>query len=222
MVSEKYYFDIVLEGAAPEKVPESELVVRRRIEECLLALWGSVGAAATTAQLAVLRWCPKSKRALLRVSRAHATRVAAALAIDKWQLGPGGKDIVLWATRADHATPSTISLPEPEPAPGLILPSGDINWSCPCLGGMATGPCGMQFREAFSCFHYSEAEPKGSDCYEKFSEMQACMAQYPELYARDDDDADEDAPAVPAAVAGAPPDRSDAPKEPPADPARRP
>ena len=37
---------------------------------------------------------------------------------------------------------------------GLILSNGDINWECPCLGGMATGPCGNQFREAFSCFHF--------------------------------------------------------------------
>lgn len=50
--------------------------------------------------------------------------------------------------------PSTVELPETERAPGLILPSGEINWNCPCLGGMATGPCGVEFREAFSCFHY--------------------------------------------------------------------
>ncbi|KAG1815906.1 uncharacterized protein BJ212DRAFT_1480975, partial [Suillus subaureus] len=28
--------------------------------------------------------------------------------------------------------------------------TGEINWDCPCLGGMAHGPCGPQFREAFS------------------------------------------------------------------------
>lgn len=44
---------------------------------------------------------------------------------------------------------------------GLILDNGDINWGCPCLGGMATGPCGQEFREAFSCFHYSTEEMKG-------------------------------------------------------------
>ena len=66
--------------------------------------------------------------------------------------------------------------------PGLILPNGDINWNCPCLGGMAVGPCGVEFREAFSCFHYSEAEPKGADCIEKFASMQDCMKQYPKLY----------------------------------------
>ena len=47
---------------------------------------------------------------------------------------------------------------------------------------MAVGPCGVEFREAFSCFHYSEADPKGSDCIEKFSEMQKCMQSYPELF----------------------------------------
>lgn len=65
-----------------------------------------------------------------------------------------GKDKVIFATKEDHAVASTVSLPPTEAAPGLILPSGDINWNCPCLGGMATGPCGVEFREAFSCFHY--------------------------------------------------------------------
>ena len=102
-----------------------------------------------------------------------------------------GKDTVIFVTKEDHSTPSTVSLPKDEPPPGLILPDGSINWSCPCLGGMATGPCGVEFREAFSCFHYSEAEPKGSDCYEAFKTMQDCMAQYPSLYSRDSDDEDE-------------------------------
>lgn len=101
------------------------------------------------------------------------------------RLGPNGKDIVIFATAEDHKIPSTVTLSEPEPSPGLILPNGDINWNCPCLGGMATGPCGVEFREAFSCFHYSEAEPKGSDCYEKFKTMQECMEQYPSLYNKD-------------------------------------
>ena len=46
--------------------------------------------------------------------------------------------------------------------------TGEINWDCPCLGGMAHGPCGEQFRAAFSCFVYSTEEPKGMDCIEKF------------------------------------------------------
>lgn len=86
-----------------------------------------------------------------------------------------GKDQVVFATKEEHAEPSKITLPESEPAPGLLLPSGEINWNCPCLGGMATGPCGVEFREAFSCFHYSDAEPKGSDCYDTFKTMQGIL-----------------------------------------------
>ncbi|XP_023298424.1 mitochondrial intermembrane space import and assembly protein 40-B [Lucilia cuprina] len=107
-----------------------------------------------------------------------------------------GKDTVIFATKEDHAVPPAIELPPPEPAQGLITKDGEINWSCPCLGGMATGPCGVEFREAFSCFHNSEAEPKGSDCYEAFRTMQDCFTQYPSVYNKsgssgDDDDEDE-------------------------------
>ena len=70
---------------------------------------------------------------------------------------------------------------------GLILPSGDINWNCPCLGGMASGPCGSQFKEAFSCFHYSSEEVKGSECIDNFRNMQECMQKYPELYPQEED-----------------------------------
>lgn len=93
-----------------------------------------------------------------------------------------GKDKVIFVTKEDHAEPSKIELPATEPSPGLLLPNGDINWNCPCLGGMATGPCGVEFREAFSCFHYSEAEPKGSDCFDNFQTMQDCFAKYPTVY----------------------------------------
>lgn len=46
--------------------------------------------------------------------------------------------------------------------------TGEINWDCPCLGGMAHGPCGEEFRSAFSCFVYSTEEPKGMDCIDNF------------------------------------------------------
>ena len=46
--------------------------------------------------------------------------------------------------------------------------TGEINWDCPCLGGMANGPCGEEFKTAFSCFIFSEVEPKGMDCIDKF------------------------------------------------------
>lgn len=70
---------------------------------------------------------------------------------------------------------------------GLIKANGEINWDCPCLQGMAYGPCGEQFKAAFSCFHYSEADPKGSDCIPQFRDMQECFVKYPEIYGKDDD-----------------------------------
>ncbi|KAH9944683.1 hypothetical protein B0H21DRAFT_779427 [Amylocystis lapponica] len=104
--------------------------------------------------------------------------------------------------------------------------TGEINWDCPCLGGMAHGPCGLQFREAFSCFVYSEKEPKGIDCVEKFKAMQDCFREHPDVYgdgARDtvlgletsvlmvcaeimDDDDEDDPVAVPAPSADSPVD----------------
>ncbi|XP_063706250.1 mitochondrial intermembrane space import and assembly protein 40 [Culicoides brevitarsis] len=102
-----------------------------------------------------------------------------------------GKDKVVFATKEDHAQHSTVELPQSEPSPGLLLPNGDINWNCPCLGGMATGPCGVEFRDAFSCFHYSEAEPKGSECFDHFQTMQDCFAKYPTVYNQNLDDNDE-------------------------------
>jgi len=46
--------------------------------------------------------------------------------------------------------------------------TGEINWDCSCLGGMAHGPCGEEFRAAFSCFVYSKEEPKGMECIDRF------------------------------------------------------
>lgn len=83
--------------------------------------------------------------------------------------------------------------------------TGEINWDCPvrrfllprplarladpqarafpqCLGGMPHGPCGEEFRAAFSCFVYSEEEPKGIECVEKFKGMQECFRAHPEVY----------------------------------------
>lgn len=100
-----------------------------------------------------------------------------------------GKDKVIFLTKEDaDPSTSTVTLKEdPSDAPvGLITPDGEINWSCPCLGGMAVGPCGQDFRAAFECFHYSTSEQKGAECYEKFAEMQDCMKEYPTLYKEKD------------------------------------
>ncbi|CUA66599.1 Mitochondrial intermembrane space import and assembly protein 40 [Rhizoctonia solani] len=69
--------------------------------------------------------------------------------------------------------------------------TGEINWDCPCLGGMAHGPCGPQFREAFSCFVHSNEEPKGIDCVEKFKAMQDCFREHPDVYGEELEDDDE-------------------------------
>ena len=70
-----------------------------------------------------------------------------------------GKHKVIFLTKED-AEPSSSNVqlsedPEGGDKPvGLIKEDGSINWSCPCLGGMAVGPCGPEFRDAFECFHY--------------------------------------------------------------------
>jgi len=67
------------------------------------------------------------------------------------------------------AAPSSIEELEEADQQGAFNPeTGEINWDCPCLGGMAHGPCGEEFKAAFSCFVYSTEEPKGMDCIEKF------------------------------------------------------
>lgn len=96
---------------------------------------------------------------------------------------------MIFVTAEDHSSPSKVALPDDgEEQVGLIKPSGEINWDCPCLQGMADGPCGEQFKAAFSCFHYSDEEVKGSDCVPQFRDMQICFSKYPEIYGKDDED----------------------------------
>jgi mitochondrial intermembrane space import and assembly protein 40 len=99
---------------------------------------------------------------------------------------------VLASDVASSENASTTTSSDPSPAQsledeadqqGAFNPeTGEINWDCPCLGGMAHGPCGPQFREAFSCFVYSTEEPKGMDCIEKFQGMQDCFKEHPDVY----------------------------------------
>ncbi|XP_073970405.1 mitochondrial intermembrane space import and assembly protein 40-B isoform X1 [Rhodnius prolixus] len=103
-----------------------------------------------------------------------------------------GKHKIIFITKEEQEIPSTVTLPEPEKPAGLILDDGSINWNCPCLGSMVAGPCGVQFRTAFSCFHHSEAEPKGSDCIDAFNKMHECMQKYPTIYGPDEKDEEED------------------------------
>jgi mitochondrial intermembrane space import and assembly protein 40 len=90
------------------------------------------------------------------------------------------------------------SLEDEASSEGAFNPAtGEINWDCPCLGGMAHGPCGGEFRAAFSCFVFSEEEPKGMDCIDKFKGMQDCFRAHPDVYAAelegDDDEELDDA-----------------------------
>ncbi|KAM9680825.1 mitochondrial intermembrane space import and assembly protein 40 isoform 1-T1 [Dama dama] len=119
-----------------------------------------------------------------------------------------GKDRIIFVTKEDHETPSNAELVADDPNDpyeehGLILPNGDINWNCPCLGGMASGPCGEQFKAAFSCFHYSKEDVKGSDCVDQFRAMQECMQKYPDLYPQEEEEEEEEKPADPLQEAAA-------------------
>lgn len=93
------------------------------------------------------------------------------------------------------STPSAsdpAGLEEEASSEGAFNPAtGEINWDCPCLGGMAHGPCGEEFRAAFSCFVFSEEEPKGMNCIDNFKGMQDCFRAHPDVYAAElegDDD----------------------------------
>ncbi|KAI5195051.1 hypothetical protein AUEXF2481DRAFT_37184 [Aureobasidium subglaciale EXF-2481] len=139
------------------------------------------------------------------------------------------------ATDAAHkARQATTNAPVPEPEDGAAAGSpqdleeeagqqgafneetGEINWDCPCLGGMAHGPCGEQFREAFSCFVFSKEEPKGMDCIDKFKDMQNCFREHPDIYGAElDDDVEDEARAQDAADQ---PGQSSQPSQPEANP----
>ncbi|KAL0944981.1 mitochondrial intermembrane space import and assembly protein 40 [Colletotrichum truncatum] len=130
---------------------------------------------------------PKPKPAAAAAAPAAATTADSAEAADKTQ-----------ATEAEGAPApgSPQALQEEADQQGAFNPeTGEINWDCPCLGGMADGPCGEEFKAAFSCFVYSTEEPKGMDCIEKFQGMQECFRKYPEIYGAElaDDEAPEDA-----------------------------
>ncbi|MCJ1228019.1 Oxidoreductase [Toensbergia leucococca] len=98
-------------------------------------------------------------------------------------------------TAPSHDGPETPSEHEEEASQqgAFNEETGEINWDCPCLGGMAHGPCGEQFRAAFSCFVYSKDEPKGMDCIDNFKNMQDCFRLHPDIYGAelDSDDLEE-------------------------------
>ncbi|KAK3904505.1 hypothetical protein C8A05DRAFT_13631 [Staphylotrichum tortipilum] len=97
------------------------------------------------------------------------------------------------AEREAHEPGSPEALAHEATQQGAFDPeTGEINWQCPCLGGMADGPCGEEFKAAFSCFVYSKEEPKGMDCIENFQHMQDCFRKFPEVYGSELTDDDEE------------------------------
>lgn len=121
------------------------------------------------------------------------------------------KDTVLFVSKEEleaiHANP------EAEMVPAQALqPDGGIDWDCPCIKGMADGPCGDAFKSAFSCFVYSKAEPRGADCLEQFQAMQTCLLAHPEVYGKAEEGEEN---AGPEAGAAAKPDANGAAKDPP-------
>lgn len=102
------------------------------------------------------------------------------------------KDKIIFCTKADHEKPSKYELPPALPSEqrrGVVLPNGDINWTCPCLGGLPYGPCGFQFREFFSCLHATQDsdDVKAQECFPKFASMKECFKDFPNLYPDEDD-----------------------------------
>ncbi|KAF3904731.1 hypothetical protein ABW20_dc0100634 [Dactylellina cionopaga] len=63
-------------------------------------------------------------------------------------------------------------------------------WQDPPI--LMNGYSGEEFREAFSCFVFSKAEPKGVDCIEKFKGMQTCFQKFPEIYGEPPSDDEEE------------------------------
>lgn len=81
--------------------------------------------------------------------------------------------------------------PEPEEEPeedrrGIVGPvnydTKEIDWECPCLEHAIKGPCGEEFKAAFTCFSFSEAEPRGVDCIPLFTAMQRCQMDNQDYY----------------------------------------
>lgn len=96
---------------------------------------------------------------------------------------PTDKSAPAAAPPSEEAEKTPEQLEEEAGQQGAFNPeTGEINWDCPCLGGMAHGPCGEEFKAAFSCFVYSDQEPKGIECVDKFQGMQDCFRKYPDIY----------------------------------------
>ncbi|KAJ3772105.1 hypothetical protein EV361DRAFT_877798 [Lentinula raphanica] len=164
----------------------------------------ALAASATVVSYSAWRWTREQRIALDSVMVSESSKTPA---LD----GPSSETHHTSANSSPEQQAQTEAEASDGASQGAYNPeTGEINWDCPCLGGMAYGPCGPEFREAFSCFIYSEEEPKGINCVEKFQAMQTCFRAHPEVYAdeiMDDDEgsqtaegASEDVPAGASSV----------------------
>nr|CAB3263827.1 mitochondrial intermembrane space import and assembly protein 40-A-like [Phallusia mammillata] len=101
-----------------------------------------------------------------------------------------GKDTIIFATEDYLSAPSTVELKPDNPDDidksnvGAILPNGEINWECPCLGNLPNGPCGPDFREAFSCWvdNREDESTFAEKCYENFVKWESCLSEHKDVY----------------------------------------
>nr|XP_002125847.1 mitochondrial intermembrane space import and assembly protein 40-A-like isoform X2 [Ciona intestinalis] len=101
-----------------------------------------------------------------------------------------GKDTIIFATEDILSSPSTTQLRPDNPdeldtsSAGAILPNGEINWDCPCLGNLPNGPCGENFRKAFSCWveHKDNEESFAEKCFENFTKWEECISEHKDIY----------------------------------------
>jgi hypothetical protein len=102
-----------------------------------------------------------------------------------------GKDTLYFISPEDaekHTGIAEEKKEENKPEDAYNQETGEINWDCPCIAGMTQGPCGETFKSAFSCFVYSESEPKGSECIEQFRAMQECFSKHPDIYGKNEEE----------------------------------
>lgn len=62
-----------------------------------------------------------------------------------------------------------------------MWPSPAFSVQCPSRSSLLG-----HFNVSFLDLNFSESEPKGAECLDKFSQMQECMKQFPDLYESSD------------------------------------
>lgn len=68
---------------------------------------------------------------------------------------------------------------------GFVQPNGELNFGCPCVGGLHAGPCGYEMREFISCNFYNskdQEDPRGQNCEDKMFTMMQCIDKHEEYY----------------------------------------